>query len=160
MHNRGPHQAYQHGSACQTENNRVVGRGEKATIMVRGPTGQQSRASKTSRANTKRPNWWHTGAPCEQSAALGRYETTLSGTSPGTRCRVVTRVRGDGRDHGGLGPGREGDETLTLFGPVVLGAALTRKSSGASHEQQNTRERGKGRERERERERETKLRVY
>ena len=38
---------------------------------------------------------------------------------------------GEGRDHGGLGPGREGDETPTLFGPVVLGAALTRKSSGA-----------------------------
>ena len=67
------------------------------------------------------------------------------------RCRIVTRVRGEGRDHGGLGPGREGDETPTLFGPVLLLAALTRKSSGASREQQNTRGRGKGEERERER---------
>ena len=67
------------------------------------------------------------------------------------RCRVVTRLRGEGRDHGGLGPGREGDEMPILFGPVLLLAALTRRSSGASHEQQNKRER------EREREREIKL---
>ena len=59
-------------------------------------------------------------------------------------------MRGEGLDHGGLGLGREGDETSTLFGPVVLDAALTRKSSGASREQQNTRERG---EREKERKR-------
>ena len=62
-------------------------------------------------------------------------------------------MRGEGRDHGGLGPGREGDETPTLFGPVVLGVALIRKRSGASREQQNMRGRGK-REREREREKE------
>ena len=75
-------------------------------------------------------------------------------------CRVATCVRGEGRDHGGLGPGREGEETLTLFGPVVLGEALTRKSSGASREQQNTRERGKGREGERERDQASSILIY
>ena len=75
------------------------------------------------------------------------------------RCRVVTRLRGEGRDHGGLGPGREGDKMPIPFSPVLLLAALTRKSSGASRQQQNTRERGE-REKESERERETKLRVY
>ena len=43
----------------------------------------------------------------------------------GTRCRVATRVRGEGWDHVGLGPGRDGDKTPTLFGPAVLGMART-----------------------------------
>ena len=38
---------------------------------------------------------------------------------------VVTCVRGEGQDHGGLGPRRDGYKTPTLFGPAMLDAART-----------------------------------
>ena len=56
-------------------------------------------------------------------AGAGFGLMTVACRSAVNRCRVATRVRGEGRDHGGLGTRRDGDKTPTLFGPTVLGAA-------------------------------------
>ena len=40
---------------------------------------------------------------------VSRRKLSPSAIGAQARCRVVTRPRGEGQDHGGLGPGREGE---------------------------------------------------
>ena len=65
-------------------------------------------------------------------------------------------MRGEGRDHGGLGPGRDGDKTQDTFplygGYVGRGSNLKdlrREPRTVEHEREREREREKERKRER-----------
>ena len=64
------------------------------------------------------------------------------------RCRVVTRVRGEGQDHRGLGPGRDGGKTQDTLPPLrrMCRAWLEPESPQAGLANSRARERKRERE--------------